>query len=162
MSSSTNISRSSQSAIASYEKSLDHFLGQFPTMLKIERKVGIPKARLVAGLGVVILGYGILQIAANMLIASIIFGYPAFMTMKAIESGQKSEHALWLAYWVSLAVLQLLESFSGGAIGRFVPLYQVIKIAFHLWLCLPMTQVTFSSVICHLFLSNILGISNGL
>ena len=95
------LSKSPQNIIATYEKQLDQALGKYPVMLKIERKVGIPKARLVGGAAVLIIGYALLQLAASMLISSIIFGYPAYMTMKALESGSKVDHSACLpaAVW---------------------------------------------------------------
>jgi receptor expression-enhancing protein 5/6 len=136
------LTKSPQTILASYEKQLDQALGKYPMMLKIERKVGVPKARLVGGLGILIIGYALLQLAASMLISSIIFGYPAYMTMKALESGSKIDHSAWLAYWTAVALFQLLESFSGNAFANVIPFYSILKIAFHLWLSLPITQVS--------------------
>lgn len=123
-----------------YEKKLDTFLGQYPYMLKLERKAGIPKARLVAGSALLVLGYALLHLAAPMLTALLIFAYPALMTLKSMDSGLKSEHSLWLGYWVSMALLQLLESFTMGGIARVIPFYPVVKIGLHMWLYLPSTQ----------------------
>lgn len=128
--------------LSNYEKQLDNQLAKYPVMLKLERKVGVPKARLVAGSALVLVGYGLLHLAAAMVISLIIFAYPAFMTMKALESGMKSEHTLWLAYWVTAAGIQLFEAFSMGALSHVVPFYSVIKIILHMWLYLPVTQVS--------------------
>lgn len=132
--------KSLSSMIANYEKQLDNMLAKYPAMLKLERKIGIPKARLVAGLALAIIGYGLLHLAASMVLSLIIFAYPAFMTMKALESGIKSEHTLWLAYWVTAAAFQLFEAFSMGALAHVVPFYSVLKIVLHMWLYLPVTQ----------------------
>lgn len=138
MSSSQN--KSLGSTLHGYEKQLDTMLSKYPAILKIERKVGVPKARLVLGLGGLIVGYALLQVCSGMLTGLVIFGYPAFMTMKAIESNQKTEHSLWLAYWVSAAMLQLLEAFTFGSLEAVVPFYAFLKIALHMYLYLPMTQ----------------------
>lgn len=127
--------------LANYEKQLDNQLAKYPAMLKLERKVGIPKARIVAGSALVVVGYGLLHLAAAMVISLVIFAYPAFMTMKALESGIKSEHSLWLAYWVTAAAIQLIEAFSMGALSHVIPFYSVLKIVLHMWLYLPVTQV---------------------
>ncbi len=138
------------SMIAQYEKQLDNLLSKYPAMLKLERKVGIRKTTIVAGSLGIILGYGLLQLAATMVLSIIIFGYPAFMTMKAIESGQKADHSMWLSYWVCAAALQLFEAFTLGALSHIVPFYSVIIIGIHVWLFLPMTQgsmLVFESVL---------------
>jgi receptor expression-enhancing protein 5/6 len=134
-------SRSLSSTIASYEKQLDQTLAKYPSMLKLERKLGVPKARIVAGAGLAVAAYALLHLASTMLIALVIFAYPAFMTMRAMESGSKSEHSLWLAYWVSAAALQLGEAFTMGALSHVIPFYTILKLALHMWLYLPATQV---------------------
>lgn len=134
-------SRSLSSTLTSYEKQLDQALAKYPSMLKLERKLGVPKARIVAGAGLAVAAYALLHLAASMLIALVVFAYPAFMTMRAMESGSKSEHSLWLAYWVSAAALQLTEAFSMGALGHLIPFYTILKLALHMWLYLPATQV---------------------
>lgn len=132
--------KSISSTIAGYEKQLDQALAKYPSMLKLERKLGIPKARIVAVAGLAIFGYGLLHLAAPVVMALIVFGYPALMTMKAMESGQKSEHSLWLAYWISAAFLHMFEVFTFGGLSRIVPFYLILKIALHMWLYLPITQ----------------------
>lgn len=129
--------------MASCEKQLDQALSKYPVLLKLERKVGVPKTRLVAGSVALVLGYGLLQLAAAMVISVIVFGYPAFMTIRAMESGSKAEHSLWLAYWVTAAAFQMLEAFTMGGLAHIVPFYVFLKIFFHMWLYLPVTQVLF-------------------
>lgn len=142
--------KSLSSMIATHEKNLDQLLSKYPALLKLERKVGIPKARLVTGAAVLLLAYGLLQIAAPMLVSLVVFGYPAFMTMRALESGQKVEHAMWLSYWVSAGLFQLLDAFTLGGLAQVIPFFIILKLALHIWLAAPQTQgalVVYESVL---------------
>jgi receptor expression-enhancing protein 5/6 len=61
--------------------------------------------------------------------------YPAFWTMKSIESkGDDDKH--WLTYWVVFACFTIIDIFS-GFILKFIPFYFFLKIIFLIWLFMP-------------------------
>src|SRR5690606_4015763 len=64
--------------------------------------------------------------------------YPAFWTMKSIES-RKDDDKQWLTYWVVFACFTIIDMFS-GFILRFIPFYFFIKIIFLIWLFMPNSQ----------------------
>lgn len=65
---------------------------------------------------------------AELICNSIGFVYPAYMSMKALESPQKDDDTKWLTYWVVYACFSVIEYFSDLIVGWF-PLYWLIKVS---------------------------------
>jgi receptor expression-enhancing protein 5/6 len=64
------------------------------------------------------------------LISNIIgFTYPAYCSMKALETKQTDDDTKWLTYWVVFAVFTIVEYFSDIIVGWF-PIYWLIKVCF--------------------------------
>lgn len=61
--------------------------------------------------------------------------YPAFWTMKSIES-KGDDDKQWLTYWAVFASFTLVDMFS-GFIVKFIPFYFLLKIIFLIWLFMP-------------------------
>lgn len=57
------------------------------------------------------------------------FFYPAYCSMKALESRQKDDDTKWLTYWVVFAVFTIFEYFSDFIVG-WCPIYWLIKVAY--------------------------------
>ena len=65
--------------------------------------------------------------------------YPAYWSIKAIESNNADMDIQWLTYWVVFAIFTFIDVFSGFVL-KFFPFYFFIKILFLLWLFLPNFQ----------------------
>lgn len=122
------------------ERTLDRELSKYSIFLQAERKSGIKKTHLVVGAGFAVLSFIFLQLLPTLTLTLIATVYPALMTVAAIEHHNKQEDTRWLTYWLVLGAMAFIHLITGGALERVVPLFNVIKAAFLVWLFLPSTR----------------------
>lgn len=95
--------------------------------------------------------------AAEILCNVIGVAYPAYVSMKAVETHDKSDDTKWLTYWVIFAVFSTIEFFS-LYITKIIPFYWLLKCIFFIWCMAPIENngsvVMYNKVIRPYFLKH--------
>ncbi len=121
------------------QKESEHsLLGKWHEQMEIiHQKTGIEGKYVVLGLVacLLIVSIGFFERIITNLIGTV---YPAYMTMKSIQS-QNDDDKYWLTYWVVFAFFSLVDVFS-GFLMKLIPFYFILKIVFLVWLFMPNTQ----------------------
>lgn len=101
----------------------------------IEHHTGVPASIILIGLGVccAFVLIGILEVYITNIVGIL---YPAYCSIKAIESVGADDDKQWLTYWVVFGLFSILDLFS-GFILRFIPFYFFVKLIFLIWLFMP-------------------------
>jgi len=115
------------------EKYLDdhpNFVTQ--TLAKAEQKTGVKRRYILLAIGLLMVVYLIVGYAAPLLCNFIGFVYPAYASVKAIESRATGDDTAWLMYWVVYSSFSCLEFFS-DIILSWLPFYYFLKCMFLGW-----------------------------
>merc|ERR1719228_1644508 len=149
------------STMNQFQDKLDKVLrtpGMLNDLMKMaEDKTGVQRVYIADGLiGIVGLwlafGFGA-QLLANF----IGFLYPAYCSIKALESGTKKDDTQWLTYWVVFAAFSVVEFFADILVS-WVPFYWLSKCIFLVWCMAPIeangANVIYSKVILPFFLEH--------
>lgn len=124
----------------SLRRPFEHFLEErnFATeaLGALEARTGVEKRYLAAGAVTLLSLYLLFGYGASLLCNLIGFVYPAYASIKAIESPSKEDDTVWLTYWVVYALFGLAEFFSDLLLFWF-PFYYAGKCAFLLFCMSP-------------------------
>ncbi|XP_067001771.1 receptor expression-enhancing protein 5 isoform X2 [Anabrus simplex] len=113
----------------------------------MEEKTGVKRLYIFLAAIVFTAIYMVFGYAAQLFCGVIGFVYPAYCSIKALESPGKDDDTKWLTYWVVFAAFSIVEYFSDFLLHWF-PFYWLAKCLFHIWCFVPL-ESNGSMVIYH-------------
>eukprot|EP00058_Branchiostoma_floridae_P011584 XP_002597072.1 hypothetical protein BRAFLDRAFT_57028 [Branchiostoma floridae] len=126
--------------VKSYREKLEKYLYEknaFTDLLaKAEAKTGVKRVYIVYVLLTILCLYLAIGYGAGFLCNLIGFVYPAYASVKAIESERKEDDTQWLTYWVVYSVFGLAE-FWFDILLFWIPFYYLLKCLFLLYCMAP-------------------------
>jgi len=151
---------SNRSNMAAYIEKIDEALrtpgkvDEIATL--IETKTKIQRKYLGLGVGFIAMGL-ILTTLAPLVVNIIAFLYPAYKSIKALESTNKEDDSKWLTYWVVYGSFSVAEYFTDLILSWF-PFYYIVKTILFLWCMAPIqgngSQFIYGHIILPWFLKN--------
>lgn len=145
-------------AMASFQDKLAKSLNQKgvigDTFKVLEDNTGVQRIYIAYGIGGLVATWLAFGFGAQLLANTIGFAYPAYCSIRALESSVKSDDTQWLTYWVVFAAFSVVEYFADFIAG-WVPFYWLSKCLFMVWCMAPMENngaaIIYTKVILPIF-----------
>merc|ERR1712221_30816 len=126
------------------------------TCTLIEEKTKVQRKYIGLGVGIITMGL-VFSTLAPLVVNLIAFIYPAYKSIKALESNDKDDDSKWLTYWVVYGFFSCMEFFVDLILSWF-PFYFIAKTCLFVWCMAPIksngSQFIYSHVILPWFLKN--------
>ncbi|OON18388.1 TB2/DP1, HVA22 family [Opisthorchis viverrini] len=103
---------------------------------KAEEKTKVDRVNLVLGAIVIFVVYLIFGYGTSFLASFVGFLYPAYRSIKALETEDKEDDKKWLTYWVVFAAVSVFEAFT-DILFYWIPLYSLLKCCMFLFMMIP-------------------------
>merc|ERR1739838_1054969 len=141
--------------IQKLEKTLESYPSINSALVSLEKKTKIQKLYLIYGCLSIVITWLMFGYGAQLLCNAIGFVYPAYYSIKALESAKKDDDTQWLVYWVVFAAFSVCEFFSDILVG-WVPFYWFSKCLFLIWCMSPLdgSSLIYNKIILPLFKKN--------
>ena len=75
----------------------------------------------------------------NFLVDLVAYLYPAYASVRAIESEGTDDDTQWLTYWLVFSLFKLAEGVMDSLL-QYIPFYYILKIVFLVWCFYPGTD----------------------
>ncbi|XP_071964956.1 receptor expression-enhancing protein 5-like isoform X2 [Antedon mediterranea] len=105
----------------------------------IEEKTKVKRTYLVMGVAGLIAIWLVFGYAAAFISSFLGFVYPAYCSIKAIESTEKDDDTQWLTYWTVYSAFGMVEFFSDIFLSWF-PFYYLFKMILLIWCMAPISN----------------------
>ena len=119
---------------------IDDFLNQKNVftngLMFLEQKTGVNRIYLLQGGAALLAFYLVVGYSSGLIVSLIGFVYPAYASIKAIQSEEKDDDTKWLIYWTVYSSFNVVRYFTDIVLSWF-PLYFAFKCAFLLWCMAP-------------------------
>ena len=81
--------------------------------------------------------YLLIFYGASIMFTTLTLVYPCYMSILAIESKSGDDDKTWLAFWLLYAFSYLWEITLGPIFASFIPLYNVWRVLYFVYLMMP-------------------------
>ncbi|KAL1110494.1 hypothetical protein AAG570_008022 [Ranatra chinensis] len=108
-----------------------------PLLSYLEEKTGVKRFYLFMAIVILTGIYLVIGYAAQLLCNIIGFLYPAYASMKALETRETGDDTKWLTYWTVFALFSIIE-YPSDLLLYWFPFYWLLKCIFMVWLFLPL------------------------
>jgi len=147
------MSDQSKSTLVAVQEKVNSLLAKYPVvddpLKKLSAKIGVDKSFVAIAAALLPLLFIFMLGTGEFVIDVIGFGYPAYASIRAIESETKTDDTQWLTYWLVFAMFKIVEGVADFFL-QMIPFYFYIKAAFLVYCFYPTTmgaKVIYDSVI---------------
>jgi len=149
------VRKNGSKVLNSYLYDEDTYIGL--TAARVEAQTKIKREKLASGIIGSFVLYLAIGSAAQLLCNLIGFVYPAYASMKALETKGIDDDKRWLTYWVVFGFFSVAEFFT-DTLMSWIPFYWIVKVGLFIWLMAPGemngAMIVYGRVIRPFFLKN--------
>lgn len=118
-------------------------------LAEVEKKTGVKRLQIALGFISLFMIVFLLTFGSELLLEAVSFAYPAYKSIKAVESKQTDDDTQWLIYWVVYSYISFCEFFIDIILWWF-PFYFTTKLIILLWCMAPIKQNGATFIYTHL------------
>eukprot|EP00092_Neocalanus_flemingeri_P022288 GFUD01024168.1.p1 GENE.GFUD01024168.1~~GFUD01024168.1.p1 ORF type:complete len:130 (-),score=19.92 GFUD01024168.1:77-466(-) len=100
---------------------------------------GTSRAKLLGLMLMLITSILIVLFSIQIIFHLVVLLYPAYMSVKAVQSAHRETEKRWLSYWAVYSLVHLVEPFFSVLVWM-LPFYSLTKTVFLLWCLAPLKQ----------------------